>query len=357
MARLRVGIVGAGSISELHAKGYEMDPRAEIVAVCDRDEDLAIKRALDWGARSYYTDYAAMVADPKIDAIEIVTPNHLHGKQAIAALGAGKHVSIERPIATSIEEAEQVLQLAQESGKVLQVYEPCLFYKPLLDARNLIDAGEIGQPNSLRISAQIGRSTSGIWNFDAQDPDGWRFDPRLAGGTPMLFDVAYQSFCISLFLIGSVEKIMSWQTFTQVNEQHKLDAPTSAMWKHFGQDCYGSLSLTYTPERKMRTDYHPLELRITIGGTRGEIDVVRSSDPTQLESPVELRRDSRKVYYGQKNTAFEDSFVRATRNFISACVGEEEPLLRGSEAKQLLILSLAFAESARRNRSVSLQQG
>jgi hypothetical protein len=72
---------------------------------------------------------------------------------------------------------------------------------------------------------------------------------------------------------------------------------------------------------------------------------------------VELRRDARKVYYGQKNTAWEDSFVRATRNFISACLGEEEPLLRGSEAKQLLILSLAFAESAKRGRAVSLQQG
>lgn len=357
MARLRVGIIGAGSISDLHAKGYEKDPRADIVAVCDRNEDLAIKRSLDWGASSYYTDAARLIADPNIDAIEIVTPNHLHGSLALAALQAGKHVSVERPIATKIEEADQVLQAAQQSGKVLQVYEPCLFYKPLLDARNLIDAGEIGQPNSIRISAQIGKSTSGLWNFDAQDPDGWRFDEALAGGTPMLFDVAYQSFCISLFLIGSVEKITAWQSFTQVNEQNKLDAPTSAMWKHFGQDCYGSLSLTHAPERKMRTEYHPLELRITIGGTRGEIDVVRSSDPTQLESPVELRRDARKVYYGQKNSAYEDSFVRATRNFISACLGEEEPLLRGSEAKQLLILSLAFAESARRGRSVSLQQG
>ena len=105
------------------------------------------------------------------------------------------------------------------------------------------------------------------------------------------------------------------------------------------------------------TLYHPLEMRITVGGTRGEIDIIRSSDPTQLEAPVELRRDARKVFYGQKNTAYEDSFVRATRNFVSACLGKEEPLLRGNEAKQLLILTLAYQEAARRGRAVSLQQG
>ena len=92
-------------------------------------------------------------------------------------------------------------------------------------------------------------------------------------------------------------------------------------------------------------------------GTRGDIHVIRSSDPTQLEAPVELRRDNRKVGYGQRNTAFEDSFVRATQNFISACHGEDDPLLGLGEARQLLLLTLAYLESSRRGRPVNLQQG
>ncbi len=356
MSRLRVGIVGGGSIAELHAKGYEKDNRAEIVAVCDRDEDTAIRRALDWGARNYYTEFDEMLRNPDIDAIEIVTPNYLHGRQALAVLKAGKHVSIERPIATTIEEADAILAAAEENGKIVQVYEPCLFYKPLLDARNLIDAGEIGKPTSISVNATVGKSLSGIWNFE-NESEAWRFDPNLAGGTPMLYDVGYQAICISLFLIGSIEKVDTWQANTKLNEQYAIDAPTTSMWKHFGQEVYGSLMFTYAPERKMRTLYHPLELRITVGGTRGDITIIRSSDPTQLESPVELRRDARKVYYGQKNTAYEDSFVRATRNFVSSCLGKEEPLLRGAEAKQLLILTLAYQEAAKRGRSISLQQG
>lgn len=357
MARLRVGIVGVGTIAELHAKGYEHDKRAEIVAVCDRDEDLAIRRALDWGARYYYTDFDDMLRNPEIDAIEIVTPHYLHARQAIAALRAGKHVSVERPIGLTIEEADQVIQAGQASGKILQVFEPCLFYKPLLDARSLIDANEIGRPVGLRIDATIGKSTAGVWNFEEGSPEAWRFDPNLAGGSPMLYDIGYQSMCIALFLIGSIEKIDVWQGTTRIDDRLSIDAPTVAMWKHFQQDVFGTLALTYAPERKMRTPYQPIEMRITINGTRGDIDIHRNSDPAQLEAPVELRRDARKVVYGQKNTAYEDSFHRATKNFVSACLGQEEPLLKGNEGKQLLILTLAYQEAVRRGRAITLQAG
>lgn len=357
MARLRVGIVGAGSIADLHAEGYKNETRAEIVAVCDRDEDRAIKRSLDWGARAYYTNYAEMLKDPNIDAVEILTPHYLHATQIIDALRAGKHVLVERPIALTLEEANQVIQVARQSGKVLQVFEPCLFYKPLLDARSLIDAGEIGKPSSLQISAVIGKSENDIWNFSESSDQLWRFDPQFSGGSPMLFDVGYQAFCIALFLIGNVEKIEVWRSDTTIREGIKIDAPTSAMWKHYGQDCYGTLNMIYAPERRMRTQYHPLELKINIGGSRGDIQIIRSSDPTLLESPVELRRDSRKVCYGQKSTAFEDSFVRATRNFIGACLGEDDALLGPNEARQLLLLTLAYLESSRRGRAVTLQHG
>lgn len=359
MARLKVGVVGAGSIADLHAKGYEKDDRAEIVAVCDRDENRAIQRALDWDAQAYYTDFEAMLQNQELDAVEILTPHYLHGPQVLKALQAGLHVSVERPIALSIEEANEVVKTAKQAGKVLQVYEPCLFYKPLLDARNLIDAGEIGTPTAIRISMTICQGQTQVWDFGTITDESalWRFDPTLSGGSPMLYDVGYQTFFIALFLIGNVEKIEVWKSITAIREGLEIEAPSVAMWKHYQQDCFGTLTVNYTPERKMRTPHHPLETTITVEGSRGSIHVIRSSDPTQLEAPVELRRDSRKVAYGQRDTAFEDSFVRATRNFISACHGEDDPLLGVNEARQLLLLTLAYQESSKRGRSISLQHG
>ena len=356
MAKLRVGIVGAGSIAELHALGYQKDDRAEIVAICDPDEDLAIGRSLDWRARAYYNDYDQMLADPQIDAIEILTPNYLHASQSIAALRAGKHVCVERPMAISIEEANLVLAAAKQSGKVFQVYEPCLYYKPLLDARNLIDAGEIGEVSGLRLDAVVGQSEQSKWDFSSRE-QAWRFDPARVGGSPMLYEVGYQAFCIGLFLVGSIERISAWTSHTQLAPDRKIDAPTVAMWKHFEQETYGTLQLTYAPQRTMRSQHFPLELDVLVSGTRGDLRVVKSSDPTRPDAPVELRRSNRRVHYGQRTNAFEESFVRATKNFIDACLGEAEPLLRGAEAKQLLVLTLAYHEAAKRGRAISLKHG
>jgi predicted dehydrogenase len=356
MAQLRVAMIGGGTIAELHAKGHLEDPRSTIVAVCDTNEDLAIKRALDWGAQHFYTTFEECLADPNVDAVDIITPNHLHAAQIIAALRAGKHVLVERPMATSLEHADMVVRAARETDRILQIYEPCLFYKPFLDARNLIDAGEIGTATHLDIRAMIGTSTENTWNF-AQSGESWRFDPQKAGGSPSAFEVVYQAFCISLFLIGSVERIHAWREQTPLASGVALDCPTTAMWKHFQQACFGSLSYTYAPERLFRTNRPPLEFGVRVTGTRGDIFVTRSPDPGRSDAPVELHRNSRKVEYSQKKDSYDQSFVRATKNFISACRGEEEPLLQAEESKQLLVLTLASEEAARSSRTVKLRQG
>lgn len=356
MSKLRVGIVGAGNISDLHALAYEEDNRAQIVAVCDPNEDAAVERSLRWGAKKFFNNLDDMLKDPDIDAVEILTPNYLHAEQVIKALEAGKHVSVERPLALSFQDADRVIAAAKKADRILHVYEPCLFYKPLLDAHHLINAGEIGTITAIHFDVVIGKSTSGHWDFEnLPDTDAWRFDADQVGGSPMLYDVGYQAFCMSLFLVGtSIERVSAWRGETKIGNR-TLDAPTTAMWKHFQQNIFGSLSLTYAPERKMSTESYPLEFVIRISGTRGDLYVRRSSDPTNISHPVELYRSNRRVTYGQKSTTFTDSFVRAGQNFIGACLGQEEPLLRGGEAKQLLVLTMAYFESARRGRDISLQ--
>lgn len=356
MASLKVGIVGTGNVAHLHAKSYDRIEGAEIVAVCDLDEERAIRHALDWNARAYYTDFSELVHDPNVDAIEILTPHCLHAPQVMEALLAGKHVSVERPIALSIEEANQVVQTARRSGRTLHVYEPCLFYKPLLDARSLIDNGEIGKPSNIHIAATLGASQNPVWNVPLiQDADAWRFDPKQSGGAPMLYDVGYQALCIALFLIGTIEKVEVWRAETPLPSRLTLDAPTAAMWKHYQQSCYGTLNFTYSPERTFHTEHQPLEFVITVTGSQGDLRLMRTPESKQSYAPLELRRERQVIAYTQPNDAFEESFFRATRNFVQACRQQESALLGPLEARQLLILTLAYFESSRRGRAVTLQ--
>ena len=104
MDKVRLGVLGAGNIAVMNVRGYLEDPRCDIVAVCDTDEEIGRLAAKEWGAESYYGDLDAMLADDSIDAVEILTPTHLHHEHVIAALEAGKHVSVQKPIANSVDD-------------------------------------------------------------------------------------------------------------------------------------------------------------------------------------------------------------------------------------------------------------
>ena len=104
MEKVRLGVLGAGNIAAMNVKGYLLDPRCEVAAVCDTDEAIGRQAAADWGA-TFFADLDQMLDDPSLDAIEILTPTHLHHDHVLAALAAGKHVSVQKPAANTIEDA------------------------------------------------------------------------------------------------------------------------------------------------------------------------------------------------------------------------------------------------------------
>ena len=119
---VRMGIVGCGRIADLQVLGYLAHPRCRIVAVCDVDGERASARAREWGAERVYTELDRLLADPEVDAVDGLTPHHLHAEQAVAALLAGKHVSLQKPPTRTMAELDRVLAAAARSGRVLRVF-------------------------------------------------------------------------------------------------------------------------------------------------------------------------------------------------------------------------------------------
>src|SRR5690554_7363441 len=103
---VRVGIIGTGRISDLHAIEYLANPHARIVALCDNDIATARGRALAWGVGDarITDDYRSVLADPDVDLVEILLPHHLHLEVALAAIAAGKAVSLQKPMTLRSEE-------------------------------------------------------------------------------------------------------------------------------------------------------------------------------------------------------------------------------------------------------------
>src|SRR5687767_4710697 len=141
---VRVGVIGAGGrMGQLHAQTYHSLPNAELVSVCDVDEAAAASVGERLGA-TVRRDFDELLADPALEAVSICTPDQLHVEPAVAAAGAGKHVLLEKPIATTLEDAQTIAQACAAAGVVLLVGHVLRFDPRFSAAAAALEAGELG---------------------------------------------------------------------------------------------------------------------------------------------------------------------------------------------------------------------
>ena len=147
MDQVGFGVIGAGLFGENHALVYSRLPGVELVAVCDQNEERAREIAERYGARSYYTDYEQLLAAPDIKAVSIATPDFAHAEIALAAAQAGKHILCEKPLATTVEEAQSIVDAAARAGVKLMVDFHNRANPPFVAARDSVRDGAIGTPS------------------------------------------------------------------------------------------------------------------------------------------------------------------------------------------------------------------
>lgn len=145
MEKMKVAVIGTGNVAEMHAKAYLDDPNTELIAVCGRHGDNAKRFAERFGIPSYYTSLDEMLAVPEIEAVSVATANADHCPSSIAALNAGKHVLVEKPMALTLAEAERMMEAANRNGKLLMVGMKYRFTPGFQLLRDLVASGEFGE--------------------------------------------------------------------------------------------------------------------------------------------------------------------------------------------------------------------
>lgn len=138
-----IGLIGCGTWGAVHARTYAASPHVRLVSVCDRDPGKAAAFARDYGA-SALTDSDSLLADPDIQAVAIATPDFTHTDLVLSALDAGKHVLVEKPLASTAAECRRILEKRDASGLKLMVDFHNRWNLPFLHVRRMVDTGEIG---------------------------------------------------------------------------------------------------------------------------------------------------------------------------------------------------------------------
>lgn len=176
MSKLRVGIIGAGSISKCHMEAYQRLEQVEVVAVCDINEERANEYAKEYGIPHVFTDYQEMLGMEDLDAVSVTTWNNSHGCISVAALQAGKHVLCEKPLAMNAAEALEMEKVSRETGKLLMVGFVRRFGENTKILKESVENGELGKVYYAK-AGYIRR-----WG----NPGGWFSDKKRSGGGPVI---------------------------------------------------------------------------------------------------------------------------------------------------------------------------
>jgi predicted dehydrogenase len=336
---VRFGIVSPGRWGRKLLDAVKDSPLLELIGASSRDHETAADIAKTYGGTAY-TDISTLLADPQIEAVLLPTPHFLHHEQATAALKAGKHVFVEKPIATTLELAEDMAQLAEKTKLILAVGHQARFTGAARLIKAMLEAGEFGQLASVVI-------TQGYPLLLDPTSTSWRqTEANVPGGPLDEFGVHY--FEALQYWFGPARRVTGF-----VNRQVTAnDVPDVA-----------SAILEYDGGVIASYNAHFVSVglsRMTLFGTKGALDVNRFGEGPSTWQPITDMAAARAggsppetvTFDGPKLvstalTAELESFARAIRSGSKPEVGARESLAT-------LRISRAVLEASRTGRTITL---
>ena len=331
MAKLRVGIVGCGSITKYrHAPEYAHNEDAEIVAFCDINLVRATLMAEEYGGK-VYTDYLDMFEKEELDLVSVCTPNLYHAPISIAAARAGFHVLCEKPMAASEAEALRMITAAKESNVVLMIGHNQRFMPAHLKAKEILQSGDLGRVLTFRTA--FGHPGPESWSADGKES--WFFQKEIAIVGAMGDLGIHKADLIRWLLEDEVVEISAFVE-TLHKENTKVDDNAICIMR-MSQGAIGTLtaSWTYYKGEDNTTLLYCEDGVIKIGTDPVDQVIVEKTDGTVQRYNVGAMTTNT----GQTHSGVIDSFIHSI-------LTKTPPAITGEEGMKSLKVILAALESA-----------
>jgi predicted dehydrogenase len=213
MSKLKIGLIGAGSIGTIHAGSIRSIEEVELSAIVDVRLNRAKALAEEHGVKKVYEDYLEMLDREQPDAVVIATPNHLHARMTIDSLNRGVHVFCEKPMAINAQEAGKMVETRNKSGKILMLGMCQRFRNDSKAIRNLVLGGELGNVYFTKITLLRRAGIPGMGS--------WFTTKALSGGGPLI-DLGPHVLDLSFWLQGFPRPVsVKGYTFSKLGTQNK----------------------------------------------------------------------------------------------------------------------------------------
>jgi predicted dehydrogenase len=309
---MKVALFGCGWIQDFHAQAVT-ELGHQVVAVANHREETARAFAERHGIPRVTTDWESLARDPDVDAVVVGTPNALHAPQSVAALLAGKHVLVEKPMATSVAECDEMIAASRASGALLMVAHCWRFHPDVRAMRARIETGELGEVVKTR----------GYGVHAGSGPDGWFLDPALAGGGA-LPDMGVHAIDTARFLLGDPHP-------------DRVCATVGTRYGDYAVDDDGILLISWSQGTNSIVEsgwWQPhtegLEAETEVYGTGGYARIFPREEPSE-----DYEHCTQPMYTTQM------------REFLEAIEGERQPRPSGEDGRVVLeVVEQAYASAA-----------
>lgn len=349
---LKVGVIGVGSISVHHIQPYVKNEDVELLAFCDIHEERLKEVGEKYGVELLYKDHRELLENEAIDAVSICTWNNSHAEIAIAALEAGKHVLVEKPLSMTVEEALKVEAAAKKADKVLQVGFVRRHGANTKVLKQFIDQDALGELYYAK--ASILRRVG--------NPGGWFSDITKSGGGPLI-DLGVHMIDITWYLMGKPRPVsVSGNTYARLGNRSNIE--NYAFYQ----------AADYDPSLNDVEDMANALIRFENGASL-YVDVSFSLHAKKESSAVQLFGEKGgaeiepelAIVLEKNNTIlnvtpqidhlgfdFVGAFTNEINHFVACCLTGEENIAPGEDGVTVMKMLEAVYESAKTGKEVSL---
>lgn len=336
-----IGIIGSGAIASVHVDSFKRyAAECEVRAVCDtfkaKAEDLIAGKSLK--ARAY-DDYKKLLSDPAVDAVSICLPPSTHASVAIDALRAGRHVLVEKPMAGSLEECDQMIEAARASGKILGIVSQNRFKSPVDKLKRILERGLLGKVSFANFDSLWWRSPVyyDLW---------WRGTwAQESGGCFMSHAVHYLD--LMHYLFGMPDKVTA--SIRNVgHDNSECEDLGFAVFDYPDKVIHFTCSLVSNGERQS----------ITVEGEKASVSVPWAVSANQSlpngfpREDGENKKSLEELYHSMPNLSLEGHDAQLL-NFLHAIKGTESIALDGRTGRKTIEVIMGIYKSAATGMPVS----
>lgn len=336
--KVRVGLIGLGSISYSHEAGYsEQGKNCQIIALCDINEEEVNNRIGIYEGAKGYTSYHELLDNPDVDMVDITVPHVMHYEIARAALEKGKHVLVEKPITVRSDQGEELIALAKHTGLKFSVAENTHFVTAYLKAEQILKEGILGDIWSVRTLI------AGSEAYRIKDPTLWHGKAPYGG---VILDSSVHNFYLFKWLFGGVRDVQGFAS--KIIPEGEME-DNGLILGHLANGAEFQLNTSCTFEI-------PWTERVEIYGSRGGMIIDQLADPVV------------KYYLGSNDidgtvvdgVPFDplawkfNSMIAEVGDFVHSVIEDRRPRIDPTDALYALRAAEAVARSIETRQAVTL---